>query len=548
MLFSLHINRTSSPKPTQLSKHNPGPAIELVRSHLLSPTLAVLRLVCRAARDDFVDAHCKALRRLHQRARVAALLTAAPRLRCLERFDTSIKRFGNGPDGDAAGVADFLLRLPGRGASLRELHLGFADMLPPKAFDQLRAAAGALAGLRVLRVALSEPTAGGVAGALAAAANGGSSGGRAVALWLDFPAYPPRACGLSRSLAVLLPLGRLERLSLSHGARRLLHQLFEPAVATALTALRALSLTLLDDEAPSPPVWRAPWMARLTRLELDCDCVTARHFSGALLPPGSLPALQELEYDVIDDMIRGDDLAPLLAACDPAALRSLSLRAAHLGDDVARLLEGRWPALRSLQFSQVPELWAEDSADHRGAWDTADGTLAGAAAPAYEALLGARLAAPLTRLALYADGWLFAPGQTRRLAALLTAPWAEELREIELSCVQGDAGDLGRLAALSQLQHLTALHLRPARLPAAALQKVMDDGSAAAWAPRIRELEVSLSDGLDLDDMRALFKMFARLERLCVIASARSRGDAEAAMAEAARALPALKSVEFWVS
>ena len=391
----------------------------------------------------------------------------------------------------------------------------------------------------------------------AAVTAGAGAGGSAPALWLDLHRRP-KACAPSAGPLTALPLGRIERLDTGQRTMDLLPQLFEPAAAAALTALRALDIMALDD-APEPPargtpwlggaatgppdrarlgpaVWRAPWMAQLTRLELYCDCVTARYFSGALAP-GSLPALQELRCEAIDLALTEPQLGALVGACSPAALRSLAFFGAHLSD-LARLAEGLTGLneLHLLSASEDLQVWSRHI----------DG---GVAAAEYAALQGARLA-PLARLSLRAGKWLFA--QRARLEALLAAPWAAALRELTLIDVNGYSGHLQMLGALSALQHLHTLRFRRASFGSAALiKKAAADGSAAAWAPRIKALELCSCDFYGEKDLLALLQALPleRLERLSIRGAGVSlpmSGDAlQELMAECVRVMPTLKSFEY---
>ena len=103
-----------------LSPHFPVPALQLVRSKLPARTLGALRLVNRAARDDFVDALATRVRpRWRDDDAVEALVCAAPRLRSL----VSLKLRCSLDVKECATLGDALERLPAGGAALRELHL-----------------------------------------------------------------------------------------------------------------------------------------------------------------------------------------------------------------------------------------------------------------------------------------------------------------------------------------------------------------------------------------------------------------------------------------
>ena len=322
-----------------------------------------------------------------------------------------------------------------------------------------------------------------------------------------------------------MPLARLESLDLINRSLGFLPQLFEPAAAAALTALRVLMLSSWAEEEPrqlQPAVWRAPWLAQLTRLDAAGDGAFCDNICSALAP-GSLPALRQVKLHASSGL-RPAAFKALLAACNPAALESVNVWGAESAD-VARFAE-RLPALAALDvtFRAIP---------------------AGAgAAAAYEALQSARLA-PLTRLSLSADDWLF--DHPARLAALLSAPWAAPLRELGLHCApMMDSSHLRSLRALSQLRHLRKLHMVTPRLEAAALRQAAAEGSlAASWAPRLAELQIFELWGFTADEsadaLRELLRLplISRIEHLAFDAAARDSSEEEEFM----RALPNLKKL-----
>ena len=117
--------------------------------------------MCRAARDDLVDGRCTRLRPARFYPRLESFLALAPRLRRLASLSAGqAAQFARASD-----LAACFSRLPGRGAALRELDLGnslcrlWGSPLRAADIEQLGAALGGLAGLRVLKARVSESSA-----------------------------------------------------------------------------------------------------------------------------------------------------------------------------------------------------------------------------------------------------------------------------------------------------------------------------------------------------------------------------------------------------
>ena len=502
-------------------------ALDLVRSSLPSHALAALRLASRAARDDLVDAHCTRLRALQGDADLCDLLGAAPRLRRLQRL------IGPEAAGTLEDFAEFRARLPDGGAALDEVLLPGIKYRPVSEGDGEAgdddAAAAAADGPPRLTASLYSHDEGVAAG-------------------------PPR-------LADLLPLGRVADLDLGCSTVAILPQLFEREAAAALTALRSLSLIGDFDEPDevssdedmedggaqegqplAPPVWHAPWLARLTSLHLAGCRARVRSLGSRLAPAGSLPAVRELSVELPFDnrALPQTVFEALLAACSPAALGAVTLIGAEHAS-TARALEA-WPALKSLNFYNTPE----DAGERPG--------------EAFEELAAARLA-PLTRLTLchsvmaadengYREGaWLFE--EPSRLAALLSAPWAASLEDL---CVRSDGSwdtifcdhEFRALAALSQLRRLRTFRMHELCLETGLLERAAAEGWADAWAPQITCLVVE-EPGADADMVRALLRLpLSRLERLDVGGGQVERlsvGDREELERECMHALPTLRQV-----
>ena len=525
-----------------------------------------LRLVCHAARDDLVDGCCRHLRPLEGCTRAIPPRALAQRLRCLERL-TLPERWAQQ---ECADLAEFLLRLPGRGARLGELRLGCVSCgYPFPTADDLRslplltAAVARLRGLRRLQFSV--------------AAFGANNAARLVLEALAAALRATPAC-LSYSQANesgamrAIPLWRLESLEIPVDAATRLPRLTR---AAALTALRSLELCdergdeqeraeadLEDDEdeafvpellpPPAPAVGRAPWLAGLTRLRV-CGRPPFLRWVAASLAPRSLAAVRELTLLETDSGNLAEDvLAPLVAAANPATLRTLHVpgRSYALA---ARLAEAL-PALRSLHFIGCPDDALRSPDDGGGEGEQAAHDTRNIIAAEYATFHNAHLA-PLTSLSLEAGGWLCA--EPARLAMLLSAPWAASLRKLRLKfgCSSGDDG--GRLpslaAALPQLRHLHTLRICWLDLDPSKLCRALAAG-ADAWALRLVELQVHVwpapfsEDG---DVLRALLRApLSRLERLAVrVPGPLGDSDLRARlMDECVRALPTLRRVELTFS
>ena len=382
-------------------------------------------------------------------------------------------------------------------------------------------------------------------------------------------AGPPR-------LADLLPLERVDDLELHSNALGFLPQLCGPAAAAALTALRALALHSYHGELEDAIEWweqeeqqqqqeqgqqqqaqqqeqeqqqeqqlerrrapwsRAPWLARLTALVVHGYPDTAELFA-ATLAPGALAALVELEVDVSDGHLAPADVAALLAACNPAALRALTLRGVPFSV-LGRALEAL-PAIGAA----LAELTLRDTGEEFAPFSD-DGTAA-----EYAALAAAPLA-PLECLGLGHQGgaWLFR--DAARLAALLAAPWAARVRRLEIvgDCeggLQFRAAELKSLAALSALRRMESLTLHCRGLDPAALERAAAEGWADAWAPRLLEFKLT-EPGAGARLRRALLKLpFARIQGLWVDGQMVDWDEASEFKAECMRAWPTLQEVTLW--
>ena len=483
---------------------------EVLHDQLPTPARAALRLVCRAARDDLVDGHCKVLR-VANGNQLEQAIRMAPRLRRLERAE--LPRCDGS---DAKRHIKFLRRLPGRGAALQELRVENIWVyeganFPAEAFS---AALAGLTALRRLEARVSAKKPNEVAEALGALRAGvaAAPAGARLALEVNVESlewYP--TAEQEQALRSLPPAERLESLRFERSALEywVPQLLLEPGMAAALTALQSLSLVGPSfDEPPQPQAWRAPWAARLTRLEL-CQWSLPNGFLAETLPPRSLPALRSLVLKFFDckHAPAASELAAALAACDAAALKELVLGGVCFDDEVARLLEAL-PALSSLQLLDFGG--CTEVGRHPG--DSGDAACA--------AIRGARLA-PLTSLAVDCCAWL--GDAPLRLADVLSAPWAAALRELTLVAhVCSDDGLCALGAALPQLEHLRTLRLvnhgfggPPGEYT---LEQAAKKGLADGWAPQIRELEL-LGHVIDPYTAHALLQLpWRRLERLKVAA------------------------------
>ena len=284
---------------------------------------------------------------------------------------------------DCMDFALFLSCLPGRGAALREVRLDDVDckLTHP---GLLGVAIGALTGLQLLEVTVrstrgSWQSASAVLSALSVGVRATPAARLALRVW-------DARLDAGTRLAALLPLERLESLTLDAKLlESLATQLLATEVVAALTALRSLHVCvgqgqLLFDHhhqplyhhhqqqhplVPLPPlqpwnpgspfwaVWRAPWLAQLTRLCIQGPKVV---FDGLArtLAPASLSSLRDLSLTIANDWAPPPPSPPavldaLLAACNPATLETLSLSGAGFAD--AAGLAERLPALVSLTLA-----------------------------------------------------------------------------------------------------------------------------------------------------------------------------------------------------
>ena len=484
MLKPHNLTTTTTTTPTT------DPLRALVRSHLPPAALRALRLVNHAVRDELVDGGCTALRLRAPRPPIQAPATKAlcgfaARLRSLTSLDarrcsTEAYRSALAAE-DCDELAAALERLPSP-AALTALYLGTIDLskrrqappgrapaptpaaaaAPPPSPRRLAAAVARCSGLRALHVGAAGANADGPAlAARCLEALLGAARGMASLASLTVGFFGERvAAALLRGAPVeaLLPLRRLETLSLTGDAVALLPPLLKPGAAAQLASLSSLSLTFGDGERPSRAfgaLWRAPFLPQLTRLEFwDLDAATedAEALLAALPvapigdgleplappplppPPPLLRSIKALVVSRADDNCPEDDeglvswghLAALLAACNPATLEALYVD--DCGEDAAEAL-----AERAGDFTALRRLRLDGRDFCRSEFDLDTGDLDGecdAPAAAWLAIAEARFA-PLESLDIRRTGWLLQ--EPKRLAALLSAPWAASLVSVTLA-------------------------------------------------------------------------------------------------------------------
>ena len=526
-----------------LSPYFPPAAAELVRSKLPSLTLASLRLVSRAACYEFVDGRAVRVRRLFDAADVAALVTAAPRLRRLESLSTSALSVESRLSAaNCEALAEVLARLPNGGAALRELRLCaitvggsgallFAGLVAAgyggreSCLHRLAAAIGRLPGLETLEVELGSLWDDGASALVRAAAAAPAL--KRLRLRPLLGVQPPAEL---RAWLLAGPLPqRLEALEVRSGAAQLLlPAVLRPQVALRLARLRDLSIDLggdpwapssspLDPAAAAP--WRAPWLAQLTRLSIAGG---NRHLLAAAraLAPGALPALRALEARPFDHRLGAAALRGLLGACDAAALRSLTLHSPIIEE--VRGLVAALPALEALELidpDTASAAWKRPRRrrQHGGGGDVGAADQGGAAAggggggdqgdaagggedgyceprACLRAEYGSwlplvkELRAPLARLKLHLSGPIehYDPFGLAPLAA--GSACAASLRELDLSLIGDDGGlDAGGRQGRDELRSLRALGALP-RLRKLSLevwgfdQAVLEEAAAEGWA------------------------------------------------------------------
>ena len=536
-----------------LSSGFPGPALELVRSKLPAPTKGIVRLVCRAARDDFVDGRATRVRRLWEEAPLLALASAAPRLRSLESLWIAGTSTG-APSKldpylvtkDCVWLAEALERLPDGGARLRELRLCSIGVRrleldsDARALQRLAAAVARLSGLTSVKLSIEGPWASGHSSVWS---RGASDLLAAVAALPALAALGFSPMSMMRPpaqlRALLRPPGlleRLERLELSEVAAALaLPALCKGRAAARLARLRDLSV---DVQATSWRSWHsgakpsvtrdprlpalfaaAPWLPQLTRLALTLDGGVHGDFARPLAP-GALPALRALRAKYTDDEPAAGELRALLAACGAAALEALELYWAPLDVLAAAADAAALPGLRALVI-EFPQLKADRSApgyygemQFSGAWG------AFCAAPL----------APLTRLEVQFNTAV-SNKDPYGAAALGASSWARSLRELALGSWGGEPRDaddpdaphgsvvLRSLQALSALAALTKLRISAAMIDADAFDLAADEGWADGWAPQLVEFRLGLAGLLWPDDTGMMFSLQSlpfseRLERV----------------------------------
>ena len=546
-----------------LSPRFPGPAIDTVRRKL--PTLAALRLVSRAARDDLVDGRATRARRRWADAPFEALASAAPRLRSIQCIDADAARLGfwyGLRASQCAALAGALEALPASGAAaLRELRVGpiifkvsfvtgghKADTRAEAlcALARLASAIGRLTGLARLEFTIE----GGWHGSNDGAPELFRAAGRLPALTRLRANIvgPPR-----EALLEWLPVASLARLQTIELSLDTTSQMLPALLAAPLPRLRDLSFCNSEHARSSrlpPAPWRAAWMAQLTRLALTCREDVLRHISRAL-PPGCLPLVRALKVEADLSCVDVAELRALFAACDAAALHTLALTSAR-GAAVAAVAAAL-PALRALECKRC-QFWTPQAMGHPNETEH-ERCDAG-----WRALLGAPLA-PLTRLELSCA----CPEGGRvnsRFAELLAAGWMQSLRQLSLSMEEDDpratprgAPALRVLQGLAALTALSALRLNVRRLDAAAIERAAAEGWAEGWAPRLEAFEIRDTAGfvpsalrMGAGAMRALLRLpfSGRLGRLVIDTVGEvTQQELAAFSAACAAALPRLTALEF---
>ena len=478
-----------------LSPRFPGPAMEVVRSKLPSLTLAALRLVCRAARDDFVDGHATRTRPFRADAPLAALARAAPRLRSLASLAPApfCEHIYGDYDAAAAGceaLAEVLERLPGNGAALRELRVGGINMyargwpaesagqalarvgMHSDALESFADAVSRLPGLQSLEVSAHGAWDG--AGLIDAASTLQALTRLSLRISMQkmywpppLPPPPPPAPQLLRRLRALALEGDV--------VARWLPALFEAEVAAGLTRLVDLSVNLPHRDAgvraslPRAP-WRAPWLSQLTRLALAARHDETVQYVAEALAPRALPALCALEARAERPVsFARAQLSALLAAVDAGALRALTISGAAAADVAAAAAD--LPSLQSLAYL-------------------------GAAGDQYDGATSQHfVGAPLPPLASLELGVGHCLEYGARLA-MLSSDWARGLREVALHDIHGGFGSKCRralvvLQALSALPALRVLSVARMPLERKALVEAAAEGLVAGWAPRLAELRLT---------------------------------------------------------
>ena len=553
-----------------LSERFPEAALELVRSKLPAPTLGIVRLVSRAARNDFVDGRATRVRRLWEDAPLSALVSAAPRLRSVVALAPRTLDGGKWLSAADCGVlAEALERLPGRGVSLHELRLPFIYLDPPRgaagaddarSLERLAAAVRRLPGLASLTVSVLGAWHGSAAALFEAATalpaltklevDLGTRGASPPPQLRKWRPPPPQA------------LRHLEALALGDGAIALwLPALFGAGTAAALPRLRGLELTAeMGGTAdwrkclPRAP-WRAPWLAQLTRLVVAGKNDFLEQIAAAL-PPRALPAVRALEVRCSEDgaTMEGATLRAMLAACDAAALEEVSFDRAAVA--AARDLVAGLPALRSLTY-HFPEFWSsagrggggddDDDDDFGGSSDSEgeeqDFDFDAVAANTWRGFFAAQTA-PLRRLELDVGGsgedvndeFLADPNPS---IVPLCAPrccWRASLRELSLRAMSergapgapGGLAILNALRPLSALTALTKLSVEAHSFEAAAFEQAAARRWCAGWARRLVDFELHTVAWIEARALIALLKLpFGdRLERLVVNAGTGGGGGA----------------------
>ena len=525
----------------------------VVRSLLPSRTLSAVRLVNRAARDEFVDGRCTRITPLWDDAPLSALAGAAPRLRSIVSLKPRSVRGGGDlmEPGDLEAVAEALERLPESGrVALRKLTLGYVSGGAP-CLERVAAAARQLTGLTHLEFSVDSDSGGEDVAALLRAMSDAMPALARAHISYSCPAYMGDADLAPLAMPALQRLAALE-LSDNAAAALLPAMLLE---GVELPHLRDLDVTLAGCECDWPRLlppgpWAAPWLPRLTRLALAATPGTLEHVARALAP-GGLRALRALKVEAAGAFPDSDRaLYAVLGTCDAAALETLDLYGVPCAAvRYAAMAAAGLPALRALMLDGLGACYD------------------GGTGPEWEPLLDAPLRAPLTRLDLAFEDGAFGGWGPTGLAPLFARGWARSLRALSLMVLDGGGGggsggggagprgcaELRHFTALQALPQLRSLKVSLNDLDAAAVDEAAAGGWADGWAPRLVEFDLELRDPVcgpaAAAALRALVlrvPFSGRLERLrfeldCAV----TEDELESLSAACVAALPWLARFEF---